>query len=130
MDDLGRYFDETEGFGVLATADGDGTVNTAVYARPHDSGDGRLAFIMTDRLTHANVSENPKASYLFREEGGGYRGKRILLTKVAEEEDAERIDSLRRRRGGCGSPSAGERLFLVHFRVDGVRPLVGDGADR
>ena len=33
--DLMRCFEEHTGFGVLSTADKDGRVNAAVYARPH-----------------------------------------------------------------------------------------------
>jgi hypothetical protein len=44
---------------VLATADGDGKVNSSVYARPHMMEDGSLAFIMRDRLTLKNIQSNP-----------------------------------------------------------------------
>ena len=32
---LKTYFEDTEGTGVLATADSNGKVDTAIYARPH-----------------------------------------------------------------------------------------------
>ena len=92
------YFEKSKGRGVLATADGEGRVDAAVYARPHLTEDGLLAFVMTNRLTHANLQSNPHAAYLFIEEGGGWRGKRFFLTKVREESDPEVIDSLKRRR--------------------------------
>ena len=62
---LKMYFDETKGMGVLSTSDGDGHVNAAVYARPHVMEDGKLAFIMQDRLSHHNLQTNPHAAYLF-----------------------------------------------------------------
>ena len=46
---LKDYFENAKGVGVLATADADGKVNVAVYARPHflDSEDDKTAaFIM------------------------------------------------------------------------------------
>jgi hypothetical protein len=49
--DLKEYFDDTKGVGVLATADGEGKVDAAIYARPHFMEDGTLAVIMRDRLT-------------------------------------------------------------------------------
>ena len=58
---LEAYFEEHKGFGVLSTADGEGRVNAAVYSRPHVMGDGTVAFIMWDRLTHANLQSNPHA---------------------------------------------------------------------
>ncbi len=53
--DLKTYFEKTRGTGVLSTADGQGLVNAAVYARPRVLDDGSLAFIMRDRLTHHNL---------------------------------------------------------------------------
>ena len=42
---LRDYFENTQGFGVLATADADGAVDVAVYARPHVIDDHTVAFI-------------------------------------------------------------------------------------
>jgi len=118
------YFKNTEGLGVLATADGDGKVNSAVYSRPHIMEDGSLAFIMRDRLTHKNLQSNPHATYLFKEEGPGYKGKRIYLTKIREEENAPLIDSLSRR--SYRSDEGGkEARFLVYFKLEKERPLIG-----
>jgi hypothetical protein len=130
MSDLGTFFESTRGLGVLATADGQGRVNAAIYARPHLLADGSLAFIMGDRLTHENLKQNPHAAYLFVAEGSGYRGVRLHLTKVGESDDRELIDSLRRR---AYSPADDERigpLFLVRFAVDQELPLIGSGPER
>ena len=67
-----EYFKNTKGIGVLSTADDSGKVNSAIYSRPHILDDGGIAFIMRDRLTHHNLTENPRAAYLFVEEGPGY----------------------------------------------------------
>jgi hypothetical protein len=53
--DLAKYFDTQKGTGVLATTDGQGCVDVAVYARPHVIDKETIAFIMLDRLTHHNV---------------------------------------------------------------------------
>jgi hypothetical protein len=125
--ELQEYFDNITGHGVLATADAQGKVNQAVFARPHVMEDGAAAFIMPHRLTHKNLQENPHAAYLFMEKGPGYKGKRLYLTKVREEQDTELLYSLRRRT----YPEEKEKLegprFLVFFRVDQVLPLVGPG---
>jgi len=128
---LSDYFKKAKGVGVLATADAKGKVNTAIYARPHfldANDDSTLAFIMTDRLCHANVQANPHASYLFIEEGEGYIGKRLSLTKIKEETDQEKILSLRRRNlpQECDE---GKIRFLVHFHIDGIRPLIGTDSE-
>ena len=96
--DLKTYFENTRGTGVMSTADKDGRVDSAVYSRPHVMADGLVAFIMRDRLTHANLQTNPHAAYLFVEQEPGYRGKRLMLTKVREETDSELLLSLRRRK--------------------------------
>jgi hypothetical protein len=124
---LSEYFENVKGVGVLATADVDGRVNVAVYARPHflnPEDDKSAAFIMNERLSYANVQANPRAAYLFIEKGEGYVGKRLALTKIGEEADAEKIQSLRRRNlpDECYEDKT---RHLVHFRIDGVRPLIG-----
>jgi len=121
---LKEYFDVTKGLGVLSTADRDGNVDAAIYARPHFMEDGTLAMIMRDRLSHHNLQSNPHATYLFKEEGPGYRGKRLFMTKVREEENTELFESLRRRRSEYDE---GEARFLVFFKVDKELPLVGGG---
>jgi len=124
--DLEGYFENAEGFGLLATAGADGTVDTAIYAKPHFLENGTVAFIMADRLSHKNVTENPKAAYTFVERGEGYKGKRLYLTKTAEDSDPERIAAMRRRALPAECEARGEKRFLVTFRIDQVRPLVGD----
>lgn len=124
--DLAKYFESAKGRGVLATADAHGRVDAAVYAKPKIIDEGTVAFIMRDRLTHANVGSNPYASYLFMEDGsGGYEGIRLFLTKVSEEEDSERLYALRRKDHNEIEESREERghLFLVTFKVDKVLPL-------
>ena len=122
---LKTYFDETKGLGVLSTADKDGRVNAAVYARPHVMEDGSLAVIMRDRLTHNNLTSNPHAAYLFREEGSGYKGIRLHLTKTREESGTELVKDLCRRCRIEDQPDAVR--FLVVFTVDRQLPLIGAG---
>ena len=122
---LEEYFDLKRGVGVLSTADGEGKVDAAIYARPHFMEDGTVAFIMRDRLSHHNLQSNPHAAFLFKEDGSGYKGKRLFLTRVREEHNTELLDSLRRRKSTDGN---GEGRFLVFFKLDQELPLVGDGS--
>jgi hypothetical protein len=121
---LKDYFENTKGVGVLATADGNGKVDAAVYARPHVMEDDTLAIIMRDRLTHHNLQSNPQATYLFMEEGPGYKGKRLFITKVREEQNTELLNSLRRRQY---LDEKDEAKFLVFFKLDKELPLIGAG---
>jgi len=125
---LSEYFEKATGVGVLATAHGDGKVNVAIYARPHfldQDDDGTCAFIMSDRLSHDNVKQNPSAAYLFVEDREGYVGKRLSLTMIREETDFDKRCAIRRETAPKISEEEGKTKYLVHFRIDGVRPLIG-----
>ncbi|MCE5328065.1 MAG: pyridoxamine 5'-phosphate oxidase family protein [Planctomycetaceae bacterium] len=126
---LSEYFESVKGTGVLATANASGNVDVALYARPHFMDEETVAFIMADGLSHRNLQSNLHVAYLFVEHGEGYKGKRLYLTKIAEETDPQKIQALRRRPlpAECGVES--QSRFLVHFRVDHVRPLVGDSPE-
>jgi hypothetical protein len=121
--ELKEYFENTKGTGILATADGAGKVDAAVYARPNIMEDGSLAFIMRDRLTHHNLQSNAHATYVFIEHGPGYKGKRLYLTKVREEQDTELLESLRKR---LYIDARDESKYLVIFNVTKELPLIGD----
>ncbi len=130
---LTDYFENTEGVGVLATADSQGNVDLALYARPHVVSEDEVEFIMSDRLSHDNVSANPHAAYLFLEQGeqggaqgyGGYNGLRLYLTRTEEETDPQKIEEIRRE-SRKGRDYGDQKKFLVHFKVDGARRLIGD----
>ena len=123
-----EYFEKAKGMGVLATANDKGIVDVAVYAKPHVMGEDSVAFIMADRLTHHNLQSNPHATYLFREDGPGYKGARLFLTKTSEEKDTELLYSLRSRKYAA-EKEEGKPRFLVFFKVDRVLPLIGPGED-
>jgi len=122
---LYEYFENTEGTGVLATADSNGNVDAAIYARPHVIDEETVAFIMNERLSYKNVCSNPKAAYLFLEETASYKGKRLYLTKIKEETDREVIDSMRRRKTEKYQEGDSKK-YLVYFRVDKIRALTGE----
>jgi hypothetical protein len=124
--DLKDYFENTRGRGVLATADAEGKVGVAVYARPHVMDQETVAFIMRDRLMHHNLQSNPHAAYLFMEQGEKYVGKRLFLTKIREEQDTELAYKLRRRKYPQDKQ---EPLLLAFFRIDKILPLIGPGKD-
>jgi hypothetical protein len=121
MKNLKAYFESTEGLGILATADSSGKVDAAVYSRPHFLEEATLAFIMRDRLTHHNLHSNPYATFLFREDGPGYKGKRLFLKKVREENNPELILKIKRRKY---TDENEEPKFLVYFTLDKELPLI------
>jgi len=128
--DLAHYFESMKGKGVLATADERGHVDVAVYARPHIVDQDTIAFIMPDRLTHHNLQSNIHAAYLFIEEGHGYKGIRLFLSKVREEEDSELLHSIRRRKYATEPEGEETSRFLVFFKVNKILPLIGPGKEQ
>lgn len=126
--DLKTYFERAAGIGVLATADAQGKVNAAVYARPHIINENTVAFIMANKHSYANVQSNPYAHYMFIESRKGYHGLRLSLSKTKESANTKLIAQLRRSsHGTCGTEDAGKKKsYLVYFQVKEQRPLVGD----
>lgn len=121
---LNEYFDNTDGLGILSTADAKGNVDSAIYATPHVISEDSIAFIMRPRQSFSNLLENPKAAYLFIEKGPGYQGRRLYLEKTGQEENPEQIKQF--RRSSHGDAGDEEQARLVYFRVTRVRPLVAD----
>ncbi len=119
---LKDYFSQTTGVGVLSTADSDGKVNSAIYASPHFLEENRVSFIMRDRLTHANITSNPNANYMFIEESTGLKGIRVNLHKISESADQEQISTLSRRKTAGDSE---EQRYLVTFRIEKILALIG-----
>jgi len=126
--DLKKYFENIKGLGVLSTADEKGKVNAAVYSKPHVIDDAHLAFIMGDKLTHANIQKNPSAVFLFKEDGPGYEGRRIYLKKESETDNQETISKTcdREYPGVYCEPHYLKNTFMVIFSVASVLPLVGE----
>jgi hypothetical protein len=121
-----EYFERKKGRGVIATADPEGKVGVAVYARPHFIDEKTVAFIMADRLMHKNVQSNPHAAYLFLESGDRYVGKRLYLTRIKEEKNSDLIDKIRRRESCPVYDKYRDKTrYLVYFHVDKVLPLIG-----
>ena len=120
---LANYFDGTKGIGILGTADLEGNVDLAIYARPQVVDEETVAFVMGDHLSHKNITANPHAAYLFLEDTESYNGLRMHLTKTQEETDPQKIEAMRRKVHSIEDFEATE-AFLVHFKVDEVRPLV------
>ena len=114
-----------EGYGVMATAAADGTVNSAVYARPHKGEGGELVWGMTEGRTWRNLAENPHASYLFMIGGRGWSGVRLKLKLKELRDSGEMLDLIRRETARIVSPEAAQAVkHAGYFEVEEVRPLI------
>lgn len=122
---LKNYFSDNNGIGILSTADAEGKVDAAIYARPQVMEDGTLAMIMRDRLSHRNLLENPHAVYLFIESTPGYQGVRVFLKKIGEDDNQELIEKLTRRSLTPAEDKAKGPKFIVYFEVARVLRLIG-----
>ena len=123
---LKQYFEDREGKSILSSANADGMVTSAIYSKPHVFDDGTIAFVMRKRLTHENLKTNPYASYMFIEEGQGYRGIRLFLKKIKEDTDYALMDKMKRRDLTPEEDEAKGPKFLNYFRVERILPLIGD----
>jgi hypothetical protein len=124
---LSEYFEKAKGVGILATADSDGVVDLAVYAKPYVIDETAVAFVMQERLTHQNLKTNPHAAYMFIEQGKGYAGKRLYLTKTREETNTSVVEMFRKKQPEICPVRDDSNKYLVHFQVNEVYPLVGGG---
>ena len=127
--DLKKYFEETDGFGVLSTADSKGRVDSAVYAKPHVIDEKTVAFVTGEKLTRANLLENPYAVYLFKEEGAGYRGSRIFLKKERESDDQSEVQGVCREAWPAADAAGYCEIgkYIIYFKVQKVLNLSGSG---
>ena len=120
---LKEYFHNTEGLCVLATADSGGVVDQAVYSTPYVVDEATVAFIMLDRLSHANLGSNPHAAVLFIERGADSRGTRLFLTRIREEDDQDVVERFRAETDYYLPKGDDRKRFLVYFHVDKALPL-------
>ncbi|MBF0386068.1 MAG: pyridoxamine 5'-phosphate oxidase family protein [Candidatus Omnitrophica bacterium] len=126
--DFKKYFEAKKGLGILSTSDKKGKVNAAVYSKPQVIDDKHFAFIMGDKLTHANLKDNPWAVFLFKEDGPDYQGKRVYLKKESETDNQELISRTCKSvypETYCQTQYL-KNSFLVTFVVESVLPLVGE----
>lgn len=123
--ELQHYFDSHQGLGILSTADSQGLVDAAVYARPQVMADGRLAMIMRERLTYSNLQQNPYAVYLFVENSPGYQGVRLYLQKVGEDDDPQLLQQLTRRTLTPEEDAAAGPKHILYFRLEKTLQLIG-----
>lgn len=113
------------GIGVMATADGEGNVNTAVYARPHIVDANTLVWGMSDGRSFHNLKQNPRAAYLLKQSGPGFRGARIALELLRIEAEGEMLEEIRRRTNEVVGPGAGRAVsHAAWFRIVEIRPLI------
>lgn len=112
--------------GILATSDVEGNIELVIYTRPYVIDEETVGFSMPERLSHLNLESNPKAAYMFVEEGQGYKGKRLYLVKLGEESDSGCIEEMKKKYERKSRAPEQTRRDFVYFKVNKIRPLAGD----
>jgi len=113
------------GLAVMSTAAADGTVNSAIYARPHVIDDTTLVWGMTDKRTFSNISENGRAAFLFKTNNPGFSGIRLTLELIKTEEDGELLETIKANAEAVVGPGAGAAVtHAVWFKVTEIRDLI------
>ncbi len=113
------------GTGVIATADGDGTINTAIYSAPHVVDDETVAWGMTEGRTFRNLRENPNAAFLQQAPGDGAAGVRMTLKLQRIQESGKMLEAIRSRaRKTSGAAAADMVKYVAYFKVVETRPLM------
>ena len=67
-------------------------------------------------------------SFSANQQGEGYAGKRLVLTKLREETNTSVVEMFRKKQPVICAAGDDSNKYLVHFQVDDIRPLVGDKA--
>ena len=124
---LKDYLEEQNGISILSTADRDGKLTTAIYSKPRVMENNSIAFIMRERLTYHNLQSNPYAAYMFIEGSAGYRGIRLFLRKIREDNDPEVIAKMTRRSLRPEDDKEKGPKHLVVFHIERILPLIGAG---
>lgn len=113
------------GLAVMSTAAADGSVNSAVYARPHVIDETTLVWGMTDNRTYRNICENRHASFLFKTNSPGFSGVRLALELIKTEEDGELLESIKKNAETVVGVGAGAAVtHAVWFKVTETRDLI------
>jgi len=113
------------GLGVMSTAAADGSVNSAVYARPHVIDETTLVWGMTDKRTYRNICENCHASFLFKTGSPGFSGVRLTLELIRTEEEGELLDTIKTNADVVVGPGAGAAVtHAAWFKVIEIRELI------
>ena len=122
---LADYFAKAKGIGILGTADAEGKVDLAIYAKPVVIDENTIALVMLERLSHQNIRHNSNAAYMYIEDESENVGVRLYLTMVHEETNVSVVEKIIEEHPEiCPEPDEANK-FLVHFKVERVRELVG-----
>ena len=122
IDQLREFF-QMDGIGIIGTSDLHGWTNMAIYSPPIITDENLLVFGATERLTYKNIKENPRAMFMFIQDGT-WNGVRIRLYLVKDEESGDMLERIRDRFRSMGYNSLASQIkHALYFRIEEIRPL-------
>ena len=125
-------FNKETRIGALATTDGNGQVNTAVFGSPRMIDEDTMVMAIGENRSFQYLQENPKATFIVIEPGSApqtWKGARVYLELDGIERHGELVDSFRQNiRKIAGDQSADAIVAAVRFKITDVRPLI-DSSD-
>lgn len=124
--DLEKYFEKANGVGVLSTADGQGNVDSAIYAKPQVVDNNTIILVMRERLSHQNIQQNPRAVYTFIENARANKGLRLYLSMQRQETNQSLAKKIIAAQPEICPSRDDSNKYIVCFNVEKIRQLVGD----
>lgn len=126
--ELMEMFNRQPRLGSLATSDGKGNVNTAVFSALNMVSEEIVVMAIGENRSLANLRENPKAAFVFFEPAANpmeWKGARLYFNTVKIEREGPLFDQLVAAvRKEVGDEPADHVRAAVTFRIEDVRPLV------
>lgn len=129
--DLMAWFNRQPRLGTLATSDGIGNVNNAVFSALNMIDEETVVMAIGANRSLANLKSNPKAAYIFFEPAPNpfeWKGARLYLDAKSIEASGPLFDQLVTVvRKQVGDQAAANVKAAVTFKIDAVRPLIDMG---
>ncbi len=126
--DVMKMFNKETRIGALATVNGNGDVNAAVFGSPRMINEDTVIMAIGGNRSFRNLQENPKASFIVVEPGESpatWKGVRLYLQLDSFERYGELLDSFREKiRKVAGNTSADAIVAALRFKITDVRPLI------
>ncbi len=126
--ELMDYFNKKPRIGALATADGTGNVNAAVFGSPRMMDENTVVMGIGRNRSFAYLKENPRAVFIIMEPGDGpmeWNGIRVYLTVDSIETEGELFDEFRAGIARAAGEKSAEMMHaLIRFSITEVRRLI------
>jgi len=127
-----QMFNRKTRIGALATTNGQGDVNLAVFGSPQMIDEETVVMAIGDNRSYQFLQKNPKAAFIVIEPGDSptqWKGVRLYLEVASMEAYGELLDSMREKiRKVAGNRSANAIKAAIRFKILDVRPLVAPSA--